>query len=311
MGSSHFKPEELLTVPDYQLDDSSIKALETKQFLEETFGQISENQLNNNKPQIKKLLIVEDNDELRHFLADSFMGQYHVIEATDGLMGWTLAQEELPDLIISDIMMPKMDGVELCHRIKDNLDTSHTPVILLTAKTSDESKIAGSESGADAYLTKPFSFKLLQITINNLLESRRKLKELYAHDALVEAREVGTTKRDKEFIDLIIKVVEKNLDNTELEIEDIAREVGMSRSKLYTKIHSLTGQPVGDFVRKIRLKTAAKMIVSENVSITEVMERVGIQSQSYFTKAFKKEFGKTPTQYLHDFVVESEMNKSV
>lgn len=310
-GTSHFKPEELLTIPDYQLDDSSIKALETKQFLEESFEQISENQHQNDKPQIKKLLIVEDNDELRHFLADSFMGQYHVVEATDGLMGWNLAQEELPDLIISDIMMPQMDGVELCQRIKDNLDTSHTPVILLTAKTSDESKIAGSESGADAYLTKPFSFKLLQITINNLLESRRKLKELYAHDALVEAREVGTTKRDKEFIDLIIKVVEKNLDNTELEIEDIAREVGMSRSKLYTKIHSLTGQPVGDFVRKIRLKTAAKMIVSEDVSITEVMERVGIQSQSYFTKAFKKEFGKTPTQYLHDFVVESEMNKSV
>lgn len=311
VGSSHFKPEELLSVPDYQLDDSSIKALETKQSLEETFELISENQPKNDKSQIKKLLIVEDNDELRHFLADSFMGQYHVIEATDGLTGWNLAQEELPDLIISDIMMPQMDGVELCQRIKDNLDTSHTPVILLTAKTSDESKIAGSESGADAYLTKPFSFKLLQITINNLLESRRKLKELYAHDALVEAREVGTTRRDKEFIDLIIKVVEKNLDNTELEIEDIAREVGMSRSKLYTKIHSLTGQPVGDFVRKIRLKTAAKMIVCENVSITEVMERVGIQSQSYFTKAFKKEFGKTPTQYLHDFVVESEINKSV
>lgn len=310
-GNLHYKPEELLSVPDYQLDDSLIKALETRQFLEETFEQISENKTQNEKLQTKKLLIVDDNDELRHFLADSFMGKYHVIEATDGLMGWTLAQEELPDLIISDIMMPKMDGVELCRRVKDNLDTSHTPVILLTAKTSDESKIAGSESGADAYLTKPFSFKLLQITINNLLESRRKLKELYAHDALVEAREVGTTKRDKEFIDLIINVVEKNLDNNELEIEDIAREVGMSRSKLYTKIHSLTGQPVGDFVRKIRLKTAAKMIVSEDVSITEVMERVGIQSQSYFTKAFKKEFGKTPTQYLHDFVVESEMSKNV
>ena len=310
-GTSHFKPEELLKIPDYQLDDSSIKALETKQFLDTSFEVISDSENINQKTTIKKLLIVEDNAELRHFIADSFMGKYQVLEAADGLIGWNLAQEELPDLIISDIMMPEMDGIELCSRIKDNLDTSHMPVILLTAKTSDESKIEGSESGADAYLTKPFSLKLLQITINNLLESRRKLKELYAHDTLLEVREVGTTKRDKEFIDAIIGVVEKNLDNTELEIEDIARDLGMSRSKLYSKIHSLTGQPVGDFVRKIRLKTASKIIVCEDVSITQVMERVGIQSQSYFTRAFKKEFGKTPTQYLHDFVIESELKKSV
>lgn len=311
LGTSHFKSEELLKIPDYQLDDSSIKALETKQFLDSSFEEIADFGNINHKTNFKKLLVVEDNAELRHFIADSFMGQYQVLEAADGLSGWNLAQEELPDLIISDIMMPELDGVELCHRIKDNLDTSHMPVILLTAKTSDESKIQGSESGADAYLTKPFSLKLLQITIHNLLESRRKLKELYAHDTLLEVREVGTTKRDKEFIDAIIEVVEKNLDNTELEIEDIARELGMSRSKLYTKIHSLTGQPVGDFVRKIRLKTASKIMVSEDVSITQVMERVGIQSQSYFTKAFKKEFGKTPTQYLHDFVLESELKKSV
>ncbi|MEZ4905376.1 MAG: two-component regulator propeller domain-containing protein [Spirosomataceae bacterium] len=311
-GNTHFKPEELINIPDYQLDDSTIKAIETKQFLEESLEiQASNHQQKNGKALLKKLLIVEDNAELRHFLADSFMGQYQVLEATDGAEGLLIAEEELPDLIISDVMMPNMDGITLCQRIKDNLDTSHTPVILLTAKTSDESKIEGSESGADAYLTKPFSLKLLQLTIHNLMEGRRKLKELYAHDALVEAREIGTTKRDKEFIDQIIKIVERHLDNSELEIEDIAREIGMSRSKLYTKIHSLTGQPVGDFVRKLRMKTAAKIMVSDDVSITEVMERVGIQSQSYFTKAFKREFGKTPTQYLHDFIVEKELKNSI
>ena len=310
-GHEHFSPEEIISVPDYQLDDSSIKAIETRQFLQEEFDARPAVTEESNSSVLKKLLIVEDNEEMRNFLADSFLGQYQVLTATDGVEGLGIAEEELPDLIVSDLMMPNMDGITFCQKIKDNLDTSHTPVVLLTAKNADESKIEGSEVGADAYLTKPFSLKLLQLTLHNLLEGRRKLKELYAHDALVEAREVGTTKRDKEFIDEIITIIEENLDNTELEVEHIARQVGMSRSKLYTKMHSLTGQTVGDFVRKLRMKRAAQMIVCEDMSITEIMDQVGIQSQSYFTKAFKKEFGKTPTQYLHDFIVENELRSSI
>jgi DNA-binding response OmpR family regulator len=256
-----------------------------------------------------KLLVVEDNEELRHFVSDSFIGEFNVLMAKDGEEGLKIVKEELPDIVISDVMMPKMDGLEFCKAIKSNIEISHIPVILLTAKNSDESKISGSEVGADSYITKPFSLKLLQLTVNNILESRKRLKEMYAHDNFVEAREMGTTKRDKEFIDYLISIVEEHLDDTNLDVDMICNQVGMSRTKLYNKIQSLTGQPVGEFIRKLRLKKAAQIIVSEDVSITEVMEKVGIQSQSYFTKAFKKEFGKTPTKFLHDYIVEKEMLK--
>ena len=310
-GNSHLNKDEINSSKDYNLDDSAIQAIETKQFLIEELENrpfaYKEDDSELRKP---KLLVVEDNDELRHFIRDSFMEQYQVIEACDGEEGIGKLKDEFPDIVISDVMMPKMDGFELCKKIKSDIEVSHTPVILLTAKNSDESKISGGEVGADSYITKPFSLKLLQLTIQNILENRKRLKDMYANDIFIEAREMGTTKRDKDFIDFLISIVERNIDNTNLDVELICNEAGMSRTKLYSKIQNLTGQPVGEFIRKIRLKKAAQIIVSEDVSIVEVMERVGIQSQSYFTKAFKKEFGKTPTKFLHDYIVEKEMFKN-
>lgn len=311
LGNAHLDKSEMDVSKDFSLDDSIIKAIETNEFIK---GDeiLSSNFVESNNAEAKKknkLLIVEDNDELRSFINDSFSNEFQILLANDGQEGLELAQSELPDLIISDVMMPNMDGLEMCQLIKSNIEISHTPIILLTAKSSDESKISGGEVGADAYITKPFSLKLLQLTVKNILGNRKRLKELYANDIFIEAREMGNTKREKEFIDYLISIVEEHLDDINLDVDLICNQVGMSRTKLYNKIQSLTGQPVGEFIRKIRLKRAAQIIVSEDVNIVEVMERVGIQSQSYFTKAFKKEFGKTPTKFLHDYIVEKEIAK--
>lgn len=310
VGNTYLNKDEMQLSKDYSLDDSIIKAIETNEFLKEEIeiNRFAVEESNETKRKLK-LLVVEDNEELRYFISDSFMGEFNILMAKDGEEGLKIVKEELPDIVISDVMMPKMDGLELCKAIKTDIEISHTPVVLLTAKNSDESRISGSEVGADSYITKPFSLKLLQLTVNNMLESRKRLKEMYAHDIFVEAREMGTTKRDKEFIDYLISIIEEHLDNTNLDVDLICNQVGMSRTKLYTKIQNLTGQPVGEFIRKLRLKKAAQIIVTEDISIMEVMERVGIQSQSYFTKAFKKEFGKTPTKFLHDFIVEQEIKQ--
>lgn len=248
--------------------------------------------------QIKRLLIVEDNLDMRRFLVDSLGGDYEVIEAGDGSEGLKKAKEFFPDLIISDLMMPEMDGNELCAAVRRDFEISHIPIILITAKSSVDMHLQGLESGADIYFPKPFSLRLLQVTIHNLFEQRDKLKAKYNTDVFAEARELVNTDRDKEFLDGLIGIIEENMEDEELDVDMICRKIGMSRTKLYGKVKGVTGQAIGEFVRVLRLKKAAKILVSEDVSIQEVMFRVGIQSQSYFTKSFKKEFGKTPSQFV-------------
>jgi AraC-like DNA-binding protein len=207
----------------------------------------------------------------------------------------------MPDLIVSDLMMPEMDGNELCKKIREDIATSHTPFIQISAKATVETHIDGAESGADIYFPKPFSLRLLQVTIQNLFSSRAKLKEKYNKDVFAETREVVTNQKDKEFLDELISIIEINMEDENLDVEMICKKIGMSRTKLYGKVKAVTGQPIGEFTRVLRLKKAAKIMVSEDIPILEVMYRVGIQSQSYFTKAFKIEFGKTPSAFLNEF----------
>lgn len=303
LHSKAYKSHEISDEEDFQIDFES---------LQYTIDWINADSPSNGKinrsvkdkktdTQVKRVLIVEDNGEMRRFLSDSLGSDYEIIEAGDGAEGLTKAKELFPDLIISDLMMPEMDGNELCAAVRRDIDISHIPFILITAKSSVDVHLEGLESGADIYFPKPFSLRLLQVTIRNLFEQRDKLKAKYNQDVFAEARELVNTDRDKEFLDELIGIIEGNMEDEELDVDMICRKIGMSRTKLYGKVKGVTGQPIGEFIRLLRLKRAAKILVSEDISVQEVMFRVGIQSQSYFTKSFKKEFGKTPSQFVADF----------
>lgn len=246
------------------------------------------------------ILIVEDNDDLRKFLKENLSKYYHISEAEDGLTGILKTREELPDLIISDVMMPEMDGIEFCRQVKDNPVTSHIPFLMLTAKDAMDSRIEGVASGADFYFAKPLSIQLLEITIQNILNQKKKLKEKYSIEHYAEAKELVHSLKDKEFIEHLISIIESQLSNPELNIDYICMQIGMSRTKLYQRIKAITGQSIGDFVRNIRLDKAVQLMTEKDITLAEVMYSVGIQTQSYFTKAFKKKFGKTPSQFLKD-----------
>lgn len=248
----------------------------------------------------KHILIVEDNEELRSFLKDTLSPTYKISEAADGFAGLEQAKEAFPDLIISDVMMPGMTGTQLCKAIKNDIETSHIPFLMLTAKNSIAAEIEGAASGADLYFSKPINISLLQINIRNIFEQRLKLKEHYSKDRHAELRDLVHSTKDKEFMEKLLAIINAHLINPEMDIEFLCAEIGMSRTKLYQKIKTITGQSIGEFIRSVRLRKAVEIMTQEDVLFTEVMYRVGIQTQSYFTKAFKKEFGKTPSQYLQD-----------
>jgi DNA-binding response OmpR family regulator len=246
------------------------------------------------------ILLVEDNAELRQFLKESLSQYYKVIEAADGKTGFEQAKATFPNLIISDVIMPGMNGIDLCQSIKQDMETRHIPFIILTAKSALDSQIKGLDSGADYYFAKPLNMDLLLLTIRNIFNQGVKLKERYGREHQVEAMELVHSEKDKEFMQQLLFIIESQLVNPEFDIEYLCGKMGMSRTRLYQKIKSISGQSIGDFVRSIRLNKAKEIMTGEDVSLTEVMYRIGIQTQSYFTKAFKKEFGKTPTQFMQD-----------
>ncbi|GHV15902.1 hybrid sensor histidine kinase/response regulator [Bacteroidia bacterium] len=245
----------------------------------------------------KKVLIVEDNEDLRSLIADSLSADYEIIEASDGLVASKLINSMEPDLIISDIMMPLKDGVTLCHEIKNDINTSHIPFILLTAKTSLESKIEGVDSGADMYFEKPIDLNFLRISINNIFKYQQQLKEYYAKNYFADSAELSQNEQDNKFLKKFIDIIEANIDQSEMDVNYIATELSMSRSKLYTKIKTLTDKSIVEFILNYRLRKAARLIIEEDMTMREIMTQIGIESQPYFTNAFKKEFGQTPTAF--------------
>ena len=248
----------------------------------------------------ERILLVDDNSELRSFIKDSLGELYYIVEARDGNEALNIAKDQFPDLIISDIMMPGMNGIDLCKFLKNDIDTSHIPVILLTAKEAMETKIEGIESGADVYLSKPISLRLLTGAIKNIFEQREKLKERYHKDAFIQARELVISTRDKDFMELLLTIVESQMSNPELDVELLCRETGMSKTKLNQKIKNITGQSIAEFVRAFRLKKAVQIMTNEDVLLSEVTFRTGFTDASHFSRLFKKEFGKTPSQFLND-----------
>jgi DNA-binding response OmpR family regulator len=256
---------------------------------------IEKKKLLGDKPAI---LIVEDSEDVRRYLNGLLKNDYRIFEAINGEDGIKKTVELIPDLIISDVMMPSMDGYEFCKKIKTNWQTSHIPVILLTAKASTESRIEGLETGADAYLTKPFNSKELSVRIKNLLEQRKKLRERFSKEIKIETSSIAVTSLDNEFLQKAFDIAEKNLSNTEFNSESFAKEMFVSRSQLHRKLLAITSQAPGEFIRTFRLKRAATFILEKRLNITQIAFEVGFGSPSHFTKAFRQQFNCLPTEFI-------------
>ncbi len=246
------------------------------------------------------ILIVEDNPELLEFLSDSLNTHYKVAKSKNGKEAYDLALSLNPDLIISDIMMAKMNGVELCHKIKNDINTSHIPFILLTALDSVQDKISGIDSGADAYIPKPFSEDFLIVRINNLLHSRKMLRNLFSSQMKEWNEHPNVLNLDKRLLLKAIKIIEENITNSEFSIEDLANNLNLSRSHLHRKLKSLTNQSASEFIRSIRLKNAINLMKEGDLMIKEIGYAVGFNSHNYFTKAFKKQYGITPSEFVKE-----------
>ena len=283
MGYTHFDASELISSP-------AEEPLSSETGLPDTAEATGEERLH--------LLLVEDHADIRMYLRDSLRGEYLISEAENGLEGLKKARQLSPDLILSDIAMPKMDGIELCRRLKLDILTCHIPVILLTARTSMGYRIGGLEGGADDYIAKPFNMQLLGLRIRNLIRVREQLKEKFSYSRDLTPSAVAANALDEDFLNRILAIVEQNIDECEFSIDNLAQLMMMSRMQLYRKIKALTGQAPNTLIRNIRLKRAAQLLDTRQYNVSEVAYKVGFSDLKYFRERFKEQFGVTPSDYL-------------
>lgn len=250
----------------------------------------------NEQNQKLKILVVEDNVEFRNFLQDELSDKYSVVVANDGKEGLEKALAHQPDLVITDVMMPEMSGTELCRRLKKEIQTSHVPVILLTAKTSDQAQIEGFEAGADAYISKPFNMDILLLRIQHLIEQQNQRKKVFKNAIAIDPDNFISSNVDKKLIKDALRHIEKNIDNASYSVEQLSKDLFMDRTGLYRKLSAIVGQTPSEFMRSVRLKRAAQLLV-EGLPVAEVAAKVGFGTTSYFTKCFQDEFGIKPSQY--------------
>jgi DNA-binding response OmpR family regulator len=246
------------------------------------------------------ILLVDDHEDILEFISNDLSDKYTVLTALDGKQALDiLTAAGAVHLVISDVMMPVMDGFQLCREIKTNIDYSHIPIILLTAKNTLQSKIEGLEHGADAYIEKPFSPEHLQVQIANLLINRNKIKEHFANSPLVHIKSMAHSKADEEFLEELNNVIYANIENASLDVEQLARKMNMSRPTFYRKIKLVSDLTPNELINLARLKKAAELLAEGNYKIYEVAEMVGYNSQTNFGRSFLKQFGITPRDYLN------------
>ena len=243
------------------------------------------------------VLVVEDNDDMRHYISKTLSGEYKILEAKNGKKGIAIARESIPDLIISDIMMPEMDGLQLCEKIKTDEITSHIPVILLTARADHRSRLAGLETGADDYLLKPFNTEELRVIIRKRIGIRRDLRERFSREIVLKPKDIIINSYDEKFILKVMAIIEEHMADETFSIERLSREAGFSNMHFYRKIRGLSGQSPSQFLRTIRLKRAAELLAKNSDNVTQIAYSTGFSSLSYFNKCFKEHFGVTPGQY--------------
>ncbi|MCA1758172.1 MAG: response regulator, partial [Bacteroidales bacterium] len=243
------------------------------------------------------ILIVEDNDDVRSYIREQLGDNYQVNEARHGEEGVMMAEEKVPDLIITDVMMPKMDGYQFCQAIRINEKTSHIPIIMLTARSGLDDKIVGLESGVDAYLTKPFSAKELKATVKNLILQRIQLRKRFSKSMIIKPSEVSVVSADKTFLEKVIRTIESNFEFEQFSVEALAENVNMSVSQLTRKLNALVDQPPGQLIRSFRLQRAADLLKQNAGTVSEICYKTGFSEHSYFSRAFKKQFGCSPSDY--------------
>jgi len=246
---------------------------------------------------VRSLLLIDDNDDFRFYLKDNLKFLYTIYEAKNGADGWNQVLANQPDLIVSDIMMPELNGIELCARIKADPRVSHIPVILLTARSSEEQRIEGFKTGADDYITKPFNFEVLEARITNLLSRIEKSQNTFRKTLDVKASELQITPLDVQFVEKAVKCVEEHVSSPEFSVEDLGMELGISRAYVFKKILALTGKTPLEFIRTIRLQHAAQLLEKSQLSVREVAYKVGFNNPKYFTKYFKEHYNVLPSNY--------------
>ena len=242
------------------------------------------------------VLVIDDNADIRNYVKTLLAEEYHVLDAPEAATGIRLAMKYVPDVIVSDVMMPGMDGVECCRRLKTELQTCHIPVILLTACSLDEQRIQGYNGGADSYISKPFNSQLLLSRIRNLIDSRRQLRQFFGDNQTLAKENICDI--DKDFVSRFKSLVEEKMRDPELNVEDLGKDMGLSRVQLYRKLKSLTNYAPNELLRQARLKKATSLLASSEMTVAEIAYEVGFSSPSYFTKCYKEQFGESPTDFL-------------
>ena len=302
MGIEHFDAGEVIKEEDFVVAENEVVKIDPDFYLEQDLIETAEN-----KKKEQKILIVEDNLALREMLVSLFEPFYEVVTAVDGVDGVEKVKLEQPNIVLSDVMMPKMFGTELCKRVKEDIDTCHIPVVLLTARTTVDQNLEGLRIGADDYITKPFNNSVLVTRCNNLVNSRVVLQEKFSKQPQMTPRMLATNNLDKVCMDKIMSIVEKYIADTAFDVNVFASEMGMSRTALFGKIKGITGQTPNDFITTIRIKKAAFMLQNSlEMNITEISEALGFNSSRYFSKCFKTQYHVSPLSYRKGLTSDEE-----
>lgn len=292
-GKDHFKKSQIVENA-IKIEENTSPISDVKTEVETYEAEYLEEPENSSK---KTILVIEDNEEVLSFVYDILYSDYKVLKFTDGIKALEYMEKEIPDLIVSDVMMPEMDGFELCKILKTNLNTNHIPVILLTAKSSTLNRIEGLSTGADAYISKPFSIEELKLTIANLLSAKEIMRQKYREGFSTDAEEENANTPEGLFVKKLTLIIEANIDNTDFDVNDLVREIGMSRTVLYKKVQTLTNQSVAGFIKNMRLKKSASLLMNTSYSVSEVTNMVGFNDRKHFSKEFKRFYNLSPTEY--------------
>lgn len=293
LGKEHLKADEITM----ELPESMVRKDIPLELKETTLSLAGKTRIKSLLKELPMLLIVDDNRDMRNYVREVLDQDYNLCEADNGKEGLAIAVEQIPDLIITDVMMQEMDGFELCQKLKSDEHTCHIPVILLTARASDQSKMTGLETGADDFLTKPFDARELHLRVKNLIIQRQKLRELFSREITLHPQEIAVTSMDAQFLEHVQAIIEEHLADADFTPEQFARKVAMSRMQLHRKLRALTNQSAGEFIRTMRLKRAAHLLQQNSGTISEIAYEVGFNNPSYFAKCFKEFFGKLPSEF--------------
>jgi len=300
IGNDHLKPEEIINESvSKEYDEASIidNISESEESKTETTVDIESLK----KKSLPLLLIIEDNADVRKYIKVNLDHKFIIIEAKDGEDGWNKSLEFTPDLIVSDVMMPKMDGFKLCEKLKTDERTSHIPIILLTAKAAKQDKLDGYELGADDYIMKPFDTDVLEARIKNLIHQRERIHQHFRQHGLFELNLAKITPTDRKFLQTFYELIINNISDPDFGIDQLVEKLNLSRSVLHRKIISLIGETPGELIRRTRINKAAELIETKFGNLSEIALEVGFSNPAYFSEAFKKQFGVTPSQYQHKF----------